>query len=137
LRLVIDSSIAISWLMPDEDAGAADRAMAEAMAEGADVPALFGFEVANVLVVNARRKRLSPDALASSLADLSCIDIRSEPAPAPDVLRAISGLAAQHGLTVYDAAYLELARRLGAPLATLDGRLREAAAAEKLSLFEP
>ncbi|HZY71671.1 MAG TPA: type II toxin-antitoxin system VapC family toxin, partial [Edaphobacter sp.] len=44
-------------------------------------------------------------------------------------------LAARHKLTVYDAAYLELAQRRGLPLATLDGALRTAAEAEKIVLL--
>jgi len=43
-------------------------------------------------------------------------------------------LAAQHGLTTYDAAYLELAIRRGLPLATLDVSLARAARAEGVTL---
>ena len=129
MSLVIDSSVAISWLMPDEEAASADRAISAAIVGGADVPALFAFEVANVLLVNVRRKRLAPGAVADGLADLGVVDIRSEPAPTADVLRAIAMLAAQHGLTVYDAAYLELAMRHGLPLATQDEQLKLAARA--------
>lgn len=137
MSLVLDSSVAISWLMPDEQAASADRAISAAIIGGADVPAFFAFEVANVLLVNVRRKRLPPGAVTAGLGDLGAIDIRFEPAPAPQVLRAIAELAAQHGLNVYDAAYLELALRLRVPLATLDRPLRSAAAAENVPLFDP
>ena len=105
------------------------------MDEGADVPALFGLEVANVLLVSMRRQRIAPEAVAAGLTDLSAIDIRAEAAPSISTLREISDLAARHRLTAYDAAYLELARRLGATLATLDVPLATAARAESVAVF--
>lgn len=135
MSLVLDSSIAIAWLMPDEAAETADRAILRTMDEGADVPALFGLEVANVLLVSMRRQRIAPEAVAAGLTDLSAIEIRAEAAPSISTLREISDLAARHRLTAYDAAYLELARRLGATLATLDVPLATAARAESVAVF--
>ena len=135
MTLVLDSSIAIAWLMPDEAAETADLAIRRAIDEGAVVPALFGLEVANVLLVSMRRQRIALEAVAAGLTDLSAIEIRAEAAPTITTLREISDLAARHRLTAHDAAYLELARRLGATLATLDVSLATAARAERVAVF--
>jgi len=132
LSLVPDSSIAIAGLMPDEAAELADRAILSAIAEGADVPALFGLEVANVLLVSVRRQRIAPEADAAGLTDLSAIEIRAQAAPSISTLHEISDLARRQRLTAHDAAYLELARRLGA---TLDVPLAAAARAENVAVF--
>jgi predicted nucleic acid-binding protein len=137
VTLILDSSVVIAWLMPDEQAAEADLAVTEAMLDGADVPALFGFEVANAMMMNVRRKRIGLDAALASLADLGTLDIRPEIAPTPEQLQRIATLAANHRLSAYDAAYLELARRLVGRLATLDGDLKTAAKAENVPLFVP
>lgn len=125
MSLVIDSSIAVAWLLPDEQATEADRAIAEVMSGGADVPAHFFAEVANLLAVSERHRRISSALML--LADLSVLDFRRDGAGSFEPVAQAVVLASRHGLTVYDAMYLELARRLGAPLATLDNPLRRAA----------
>ena len=134
MSLVIDCSIAVCWLLPDEEAEAADRAIRAVIASGAHVPAAFTFEVANVLLVNERRGRIST-ALAY-LADLHELDIQTDAGSRMDATAQSVVLAQRHGLTVYDAAYLELAVRLGLPLATLDKQLRRAAEAAGVPLFD-
>jgi len=133
LSLVIDCSVAIAWLMPDEEDGVADEAIRAVIANGADVPGLFFSEVANVLLVNQRRGRL-PSAL-SFLADVLELEIRRDAGSSPEAIAQSLVLAERHGLTVYDATYLELARRLRAPLATLDTALRRAAVEAGVPLF--
>lgn len=137
MTLILDSSVVIAWLMPDEQAGEADLAVAEAMVHGADVPALFALEVANAMMMNVRRKRIGLDAALAGLADLATLDIRPEVAPTPETLQTIATVAANHRVSAYDAAYLELARRLRGSLATLDGDLKTAAKAENVPLFVP
>ena len=93
---------------------------------GAVAPALWPLEVLNVLVLAERRKRLSAvqrHELAGFLRELP-ITLNQE--TAAQAWGMTARLAEQHRLTLYDAAYLELARRLGLPLATLDQQLRTA-----------
>jgi predicted nucleic acid-binding protein len=136
LSFVIDCSIAVAWLMPDEQAAIADSAIARVMVEGADVPNLFPTEVGNVFLVNVRRRRWPYASVAPALADLQALEIRQDTGAATDRLRDVVALAERHGLTVYDAAYLELALRLAAPLATLDNELRDAARAAGAVLLD-
>ena len=113
----------------------ADRAMAEVTTTGADVPPLFLIEVANVLLMSARRRRIPDSAVAAGLADLRRMDLRLDLGSAGETLAETVALADAHQLTAYDAAYLELARRLNAPLATLDQPLANAARAVGIRLF--
>ena len=94
-------------------------------AEEAVVPCLWWFEVRNILVVNERRGRISESETAAFLLNLSRLRVRPDRLPEAD---AVLRLARTHRLSVYDAAYLELAQREGLPLATLDTDLRRAAA---------
>jgi predicted nucleic acid-binding protein len=120
-RIVIDASAAAALLLPDEAAPVGLDEMAHA---ALDAPWLFWAELRNILIVSERRGRLPAGAAETFLSAIDGLGVRLDATPSePDVM----GLARMHGLTVYDALYLELARRLGAPLATLDGRLAEAA----------
>ncbi len=135
MSLVVDSSVAISWLMPDEVSRLADRAIAEAFLNGADAPTLFHSEVANGVLMGVRRRRVAFTEIAPGLADLRRMPIRHDSQGYGAALDAVLDLAMRHGLSVYDATYLELARRLRRPLATLDQELRDAAIAEGAELF--
>ena len=125
MTFVLDASITMAWCFADEQSALADRCLDRLTVEGALVPALWSYEVANVLVVAARRRRLPEAALAQFLVLLGQlpIDVSVED---PDRAALIEA-ARRHGLSAYDAAYLVLAERHGLPLATLDGRLTKAA----------
>jgi predicted nucleic acid-binding protein len=131
MGIVLDSSIVGCWCFPDETNPTADVAFDRLGSEEAIVPVLWWFEVRNVLVINERRGRIDPSDSAAFLADLETLKITFD-------RRSDSGsvlaLARTHRLTVYDAAYLELAGRLGAPLATLDRNLAAAARAAGVAL---
>jgi predicted nucleic acid-binding protein len=100
-------------------------------AEEGVVPGLWWFEVRNILIVNERRRRITESDTAAFLLSLSRLRIRVDRVPDENgVLR----LARAHRLSVYDAAYLELAHREGLPLATLDADLQKAAAGERVVL---
>ena len=96
------------------------------------VPSLWWFEVRNVLIVAERRGRLHESDTALFLRSLSRLPIAVDRAPEEAV---VLTLARRHGLTVYDASYLELAQRHGVALATLDAALAEAAQRESLPLI--
>jgi predicted nucleic acid-binding protein len=130
--LVLDVSAALSWLVVDERDDLA-VAMAEAVIErGAIVPSLWRLELRNALLAAERRGRLSNGQLNDLLADLRSLPIEVVPGlPRIDDELEIT-LARKYGLSVYDAAYLELAVRNAALLMTRDEAL--GASAEDLQL---
>ncbi|WP_196804873.1 type II toxin-antitoxin system VapC family toxin [Methylopila sp. M107] len=129
---MVDASVTSCWLLPDEsDARAA--AAYELLDDGdALAPALWWFEARNVLVVSERRGRIDAEAVEQAFAIIAKLPIEIDREP-NDV--AVLRLARRHRLTVYDAAYLELALRRGAPLATLDDALAKAAQIEGVALI--
>jgi predicted nucleic acid-binding protein len=131
MSLVLDSSVVGCWCFPDEANAIADLALEQVAAGPASAPVLWWFEIRNVLVVNERRGRIDPPGSAAFLAELARLRIGLDwDADGEMVL----GLARTHRLTVYDAAYLELAVRIDAPLATPDRRLAAAARAAGVPL---
>ena len=132
MPFVIDASIAACWVFRDEDHPHADLALQRLRTDAAMAPSLWWFELRNILVVNERRKRLTEADSAAFLRDLSRLAVSLDRSPQEaEVLR----LARTRGLSVYDAAYLELARRTGVALATLDAALIRAAQAEGVQLI--
>lgn len=123
--IVIDASTAAAWCFADEATAKTERALDRVVDEGAAVPALWPFEMANVLAVAERRGRIR-ESDATRLQNL--LD-RLPIAVEPDRVRigALVASARTHDLTAYDAAYLDLAARLGAELATQDKALIRAA----------
>ena len=132
MSVVLDSSIVGCWCFPDEASAVADAAMLEVAADEAVVPAVWWFEVRNLLITGERVGRMDPIGTAGFLADLEMLSIRIDRAPKSEVVLAF---ARTHRLTIYDAAYLELAGRIGAPLATLDQQLARAARAASVPLL--
>lgn len=100
---------------------------------GAVVPHLWWYELRKAFVMNERRGRLSPADTVSTLGDVRQLRISFDQAHDENVVVA---LARAQQLSVYDAAYLEVALRRTLPIASLDKRLRQAAAALKISVFE-
>lgn len=127
MSLVVDSSVAMAWCFEDERTDAADAVLARIAESGAVANSLWPLEVLNVLVQAERRQRIDQATrlrLARFLRDLPVAIDDETVARAWD---ATAALAARFRLSVYDASYLELAQRLGLPLATLDRDLRLAA----------
>jgi predicted nucleic acid-binding protein len=135
VSLVLDASVTVAWIDPSETT-AAIRFVFDRIAESsAWVPGLWRLEIANVLEMRVRRGRNDSDFRDVTLADLALLPIRLDLETHNRAWGATVKLAARHRLTVYDAAYLELALRRGLPLATLDRELREAARAEQVELL--
>lgn len=125
--IVIDASITIAWLFEDEADDAA-IAVAEAVAEhGALAPSLWRYEVGNVLLAAERRGRCSSDFVMGSLDRLAMLAVAIDKDGGLHRWADTLELARVEGLTVYDAAYLELAIRENASLATRDRELMAAA----------
>jgi predicted nucleic acid-binding protein len=92
-----------------------------------EVPALWPLEVANALIVLVRRNKLREQDRQSALNWLRALPVKIDHDTASLGLTTLSELASTHTLSVYDAAYLELARRRKLPLGCKDGPLRTAA----------
>ena len=131
--IVIDASVTMAWCFEDEATEASDRVLDLLRQGEAVVPSLWQLEVANVLLVAERRNRIS-EAQATHFLDLMVqLPIRVDPAPVDS--GAVVAAGRRHGLSAYDASYLVLAERLGAPLATSDAALAAACRTAGVSLL--
>lgn len=135
MSLVLDSSITVAWLYREEATKSVDELFENLIQASAWVPALWHLEIANVLRVGIRRQLHTTDFRDRVLSDLSEFPIHVDPETHRQAWGPTARLAERHGLTVYDAAYLELALRRGLPLATLDEYLRAAAGVEGVPLL--
>jgi predicted nucleic acid-binding protein len=125
---VADASVAIAWIHPAQ-ATPQTAAMLDAIGDGAtlDVPALWPLEVANALIVLVRRRKLTEDERQMGLGWLRGLRLRIDQEMSALAFSRLSELAATYQLSVYDAAYLELAARRRLVLGCKDGPLRTAA----------
>jgi predicted nucleic acid-binding protein len=135
MPFVLDSSVAIAWLMPDETHDAADAICGRLIADPAIVPEVWPLEIGNVLLFARRRGRLTPPQVKAAVRRLLALPIEIDTGTSEHALSETLELANAYDLTIYDAAYLELAIRRGLPLATLDQRLREASAAAAVTVL--
>lgn len=135
MSLVLDSSVTLAWIYSAESTEEVVSVFERVAESGAWVPGLWRLEVANVLEMGVRKGRSDAGFRDASLADLALLPITVDPETDRQAWGATAKLAARHHLTLYDAAYLELARRRCLPLATLDSELRAAAAAEDVVLL--
>lgn len=134
--LVLDCSVTMAWCFEDETDAFTEAVLDTVVAEGAVVPGLWPLEVINVLLVGERKKRLTEAQAAQFLNRLLALPIEIEGSVRNETWARLQVLGRNHGLTAYDAAYLELAARRGLVLATADGALRKAATAVGVSLYE-
>jgi predicted nucleic acid-binding protein len=125
--IVVDASVTLAWCFADEVSSAADAALDRLADEGAVVPAIWPFEVANGLRTAQRRGRLDLSDVARLRSLLLALPIEVEGIDLATALGEVSEVAGSLDLTAYDAAYLALAARRGVPLAATDERLRRAA----------
>lgn len=129
--VVIDASFAIALLTAEAQSPQADALVQRTALRDATAPLLLSWEFCNGLAMKTRRGLVTAAERDGALADFARILIAWD---GDGTLQATVGLAELHHLTVYDAAYLELAVRRGLPLASFDSDLRKAAAAEGLVL---
>ena len=128
---VLDSSVTMAWVLRDEQSTQADAALEQVAEIGGIAPALWWVEVRNVLVIAERRGRLTQEDTAAAVQAIDALCIHLDHAPDN---ASLLQLARTHGLSAYDALYLELAIRQQRPLATLDRKLSAAAQAEGIAL---
>ncbi len=130
-RLVIDASVVLAWLLPDETSSVHARSLADSAArDGAIVPNLWRLEVVNGLLMAVRRGRLAKNLVGEKLSTLARMPIAIDAETGAHAWSATLDLATRHALTAYEGAYLELALRTRLPLASFDANLTKAARAE-------
>jgi predicted nucleic acid-binding protein len=127
MSLVLDSSATLAWVYDDEQGDIPQRIFEQVIALGAWVPSLWRLEVANGLRMGLRRGRIDVPDRNAALADLATLRIMVDPETDRYAWSTTLQLAERFELTLYDAAYLELAQRRALPLASLDGQLCSAA----------
>jgi predicted nucleic acid-binding protein len=126
MAFVADASVMAAWFLPSQANAYTDAALARLAEEPVRVPCLWPFEFANILAVLERRRKLSRIQATGIIERLAPLPLAVD-ATAPAAGRLLE-LAREHGLSAYDAGYLELALRLNVRLASKDGPLRAAAA---------
>lgn len=135
MPFVLDCSVTMAWVFPDEATATTDALREKLLSDMAVVPALWPIEVGNVLLVATRRGRIRRGDWKRIRANLDALPIEIDSETSGRLWPAILPLAWEHKLSAYDAAYLELAVRLGLPLATLDKALHAACRAAKVEVL--
>lgn len=134
---VLDCSVTMGWCFEDESSRYPDRVLDALKSARAIVPAIWSLEVANVLLVGERKKRLTEAGSSRFVALLQELPIALREDTVPRGLEAVLRLARGAGISAYDAAYLELAMREGVALATQDVSMKDAAKKLGIPLFKP
>jgi predicted nucleic acid-binding protein len=132
MALVVDNSVIVGWFVPDQSSDYTRRIARKARREELVVPALWETEFANVMTVLARRRLLLRHQVATILGQADRLKLKVDREPVSP--RSLFALTERHAISAYDAAYLELAQRLGLPLATRDASLATAARAAGVAL---
>lgn len=135
MNFVLDASVTLSWAFEDERTDEALAVLDRLGRSEAVTSAIWPLEVANALLSAERARRIEPDAANRFAALLLDLPIVIDPVERRRPLDSVRQLARTHALSAYDGSYLELALRLGIPLATLDARLGDAARAAGVGLL--
>jgi predicted nucleic acid-binding protein len=134
-EIVIDASVALAWCFPDEASDYADSVLFAVEDQSVIVPAIWALEVANALLVGERRKRIRPLEIRRFVELVSGLSIVEDRQLFSNTVGNVLPLAKEHGLSAYDAAYLDVAARRDIPLATLDSTLEKACIAVGINIF--
>lgn len=124
---VLDCSITMAWCFEDESNNHTDAILESFGSKTAIVPTIWPLEVANVLLLAKKKKRITEIESTSFIDAVSTLPIVVDQSTTSRAMHSIFSLAEELGLTIYDAAYLELAIREKIPLLTLDQNLLKAA----------
>lgn len=133
--VVVDASTVLAWCFPDETSDYADGVLVSLEGRTVLVPAVWALEIANAILTGERRKRLNQPEIRRFTTLLESLSLVQDVQPVGEHVNHVLPLARAHGLSAYDAAYLELAIRHRAPLATLDGKLQKAAKKAGVTIF--
>ncbi|MGD0769387.1 MAG: type II toxin-antitoxin system VapC family toxin [Tepidisphaeraceae bacterium] len=134
MKWVIDASFVAGLFLPDEMSDKVAVLARDLLKEEAAAPDFLKLELTNILIVASRRKRISASQLKQLSDAFDQLPIVYHGALTAPQRAEILRLAAKHGLSAYDAAYLELAMRLAVPLVSLDKSLIRAAIAEGVEI---
>jgi predicted nucleic acid-binding protein len=132
---VIDNSVVSGWLLQNQATAYSDAVATLLQTRRAVAPPLLRLEYTNVLRTACKRQRLSAEQAYEMLAMLSSLPIDLDPTASTGAQ--LLDLALRHDLTAYDATYLDVALRRGAPIATQDAALANAARAAGLGVVKP
>ena len=135
MSLIVDASITMAWCFEDEATPATEEVLDQVVESNALVPSVWRFEVGNALQTAIRRKRITEIFRDDALAKLQAMPITVDPETDAYVWTTALRLSERFGLTLYDAAYVELAQRRNLPLASLDQEMRAAASALNIELL--
>jgi len=126
MNFVLDASVTLSWCFTDEHTPETNALLADSLNRDIYVPGLWSLEIGNILLLGLKKHRISSAGMTEFLSLLDSLEISTDPSTASRAFHQILSLAQEHYLTTCDAAYLELAMRMGLPLATKDKVLRRA-----------
>ncbi len=126
----------MAWCFEDEVNAYSEAVLDRLRETEAVLPAIWPLEVANVLLLAERRRRLTEAQTAHFIQLLKALPIRVEESDITRVLGSVLAIGRSHGLSAYDAAYLEVGARQGLPLATQDARLRPAATRAGVTILQ-
>ena len=135
MSFVLDSSVALAWVLPDEANTTLDHLCDRLATEIAHVPPVWPLEIGNVLLVAVKRGRLTAKDVSHLVAELRALPLEIDTASTERALEETLTLAKKYDLTTYDASYLELAKRRDLALATLDTKLRQACLSAKIAVL--
>ena len=135
MAFVLDCSMTMAWVFPDEATVQTDAIRDSLLEETAFVPGLWSVEVANVLLVATRRGRIAASDWPVVIGALSALPIEVDPETSERALADSLQIAQAHDLSSYDALYLEVALRRTLPLATIDRKLAAAADAAGVAVL--
>ena len=135
MSIVIDASITIAALSPDERTSDTERYLEIIAADDVVVPAIWALEIMHVFRRKITRGLLAADIAGEALAVAQMLNTRVSSISAAVAFADVGRLTRVHGLSPYDASYLDCALRLEYPLASLDRRMRAAAAVEGITLL--
>ncbi len=135
MSFVIDCSVTMAWCFADERTLATEALLVRVVEAGAVAPAIWPLEVCNVLLGAARRKRIPAEAVSQVAQRIAALPIAVDTEGVALTRSNALQLAERHGLSSYDASYLELAQRKALPLATLDDALRRTAITAGVALL--
>jgi len=134
--IVIDASVALAWCFPDEESDYADGVLVALENRATIVPAIWSTEITNALLVGERRKRIRQPEVRRFVELLKSLTILENGQPFAETMSNILPIAREYDLSAYDAAYLDVAVRHGAPLATLDTELQKAGRAAGIKILK-
>lgn len=135
MAFVLDSSVALAWVLPDESNPNLDQLCDHLTDDIALVPPVWPLEIGNVLLVALKRGRLNRSDIQHLITELRALPVEIDTGSTDRSLDETFLLAQRYDITTYDASYVELARRRDVPLATLDSPLRKVCQSLRIGLL--